>query len=315
MPDQRYIPMHANRRHFLHLSLLCGTSSLFGWKLLASSEENESWQAYELQKEWILPLFTKKKSPGPNDWLTSHPEKGQTFAEYRAINPNRPTAVRNKIYLQQIGDFSEAHAKLLKTLQQFMAIIFGLEVKFLPAKNLAIIPKEAQRTNPFIGQRQLLTTYILEQLLKPERPADAVAVLAITNVDLWPGKNWNFVFGQASLMERVGVWSTARMGDPVKDEQLFMRRVLQVAVHETGHIFGIKHCIAYECCMNGANHQEESDATPLVFCAECDAKLWWASRLDAAKRAKELAAFAKQYKLETDATQWQKIAKALEKKH
>ena len=51
MQDQRYVPMHANRRHFLHLSLLCGTSSLLGWKLIAADEENESWQAYESDKD------------------------------------------------------------------------------------------------------------------------------------------------------------------------------------------------------------------------------------------------------------------------
>ncbi len=306
--------MHNSRRHFVQLGLLCGASSLLGWKLLAANKDDESAQAYELQKEWILQLFTKKKAPKPNDWLASHPEKGQTFAQYRAVAPNRPTAERTKIYLQQIGDFTEQQAKVIKTLQQFMAIIFGLEVKFLPAVGLDKIPAAAQRTNPFLGQRQLLTTYILDQLLKPLRPAEAVAVLAITNVDLWPGKDWNFVFGQASLVERVGVWSTARMGDPIKEAQIFMRRVLQVAVHETGHIFGMKHCIAYECCMNGANHQEESDAAPLVFCAECDAKLWWACGLDAAKRAKELADFAQEHKLSPDTEQWEKIANALKKK-
>ena len=39
-------------------------------------------------------------------------------------------------------------------------------------------------------------------------------MLAITAFDLWPGPGWNFVFGQASLTERVGVWSMARNGDP-----------------------------------------------------------------------------------------------------
>jgi archaemetzincin len=138
-----------------------------------------------------------------------------------------------------------------------------------------------------------------------------VAVLAITNEDLWPGGNWNFVFGQASLVDRVGVWSTARMGDPVKESRMLLRRVLQVAVHETGHMFGIKHCTAYECCMNGSNHMAESDRAPLVFCPECDAKLWWACGLDAPKRAAALHEFAKEHRLEPDAAQWGRIANAL----
>lgn len=142
-------------------------------------------------------------------------------------------------------------------------------------------------------------------------PVDAVAVLAITQEDLWPGRGWNFVYGQVSLVDRVGVWSTARMGDPEKEAQMFLRRVLQVAVHETGHMFGIKHCTAYECCMNGSNHQAESDQAPLVFCVECDAKLWWACGLDVSRRAHSLYQFAREHGLKSDAAQWKRIANSL----
>jgi archaemetzincin len=60
----------------------------------------------------------------------------------------------------------------------------------------------------------VLSTYILREVLEPERPADALAYLALTASDLWPRKGWNFVFGQANLRKRVGVWSLYRNGDP-----------------------------------------------------------------------------------------------------
>jgi archaemetzincin len=298
-----------NRRHFLQLGLLCGGSTLLGWQLHAAQEGGEALESYRLQMKKIRPLFTKKGKPGPSDWLANHKEPGQTFEQYIKINPNRPTEQRTRIYLQAIGSFTKEQTEVVYEVQSFMQIIFGLEVKMLPVKGVDQIPASAQRESA--GQRQLLSTHILHQILKPNRPADAVAVLAITNEDLWPGEGWNFVFGQASLAERVGVWSTARMGDPKQAAKQFLRRVLQVAVHETGHMFGIKHCTAYECCMNGSNHQAESDQTPLVFCVECDAKLWWACRLNAPKRASALHAFAKKHGLEPDAAQWEKIAKAL----
>jgi archaemetzincin len=304
--------MNPDRRHLLHLGLLCGGSAFLGWKLHAANAEDDTVPDYRRMMEKIRPLFTKKKAPGPSDWLANHKEPGQTFDAYRAIDPNRRTPQRTKIYLQTIGRFSEEQTGVIATLRQFMHIVFGLEVKFLPELGLDKFPATAQRVNEHTKQRQLLSTYILYQLLKPNRPDDAVAVLAITNEDLWPGDGWNFVFGQASLGDRVGVWSTARMGDPIAEAELFLRRVLQVAVHETAHMFGIKHCIAYECCMNGANHQGESDQAPLVFCAECDAKLWWAGRLDAPQRALKLEAFAKEHQLGDDAEQWQRIARALE---
>jgi archaemetzincin len=53
----------------------------------------------------------------------------------------------------------------------------------------------------------LLTADILD-LLKDRLPADAFALLGITMVDFIP--QWNFVFGQASLRDRVGVYSFAR---------------------------------------------------------------------------------------------------------
>jgi len=298
-----------NRRNMIQLGVLCGGSALLGWRLHAAEEDGEALATYRAHMETIRPLFTKKGKPAPMDWLASHREAGQTFEQYRRSNPNRPTAQRTRIYLQAIGTFTKEQTEVIYEVQDFMRIIFGLEVNMLPVKGVDQIPASAQRQSA--GQRQLLSTHILHQILKPNRPADAVAVLAITNEDLWPGEGWNFVFGQASLAERVGVWSTARMGDPAKEAKLFLRRVLQVAVHETGHMFGIKHCTAYECCMNGSNHQAESDRTPLVFCAECDAKLWWACGLDALKRANALHAFAKKHGLEPDTAQWAKIAKAL----
>jgi archaemetzincin len=156
-----------------------------------------------------------------------------------------------------------------------------------------------------------LTTYVLD-LLKARRPRDAVAVLALTTSDLWPGEGWNFVFGQASLGQRVGVWSLYRMGDPVKEPIVCLRRTLGTATHETGHMFGIAHCIRYECGMNGSNHREESDRHPLAFCPECEMKVWWACRVDPAARYRRLAALAESHGLKVEARTWSESRAALE---
>ena len=130
------------------------------------------------------------------------------------------------------------------------------------------------------------------------RQAKDAAVLGITAADLWPGPGWNFVFGQASLKERVGVWSMARNGDP--DDRPAMRKIcamrtVMTATHETGHMFGIRHCIAYECGMNGSNHSDERDRQPLEFCPECQPKLWWTLELDPLERSRALEAVARRH--------------------
>jgi len=143
---------------------------------------------------------------------------------------------------------------------------------------LADIPGRARRTHPEWGDEQILATYLLHEVLEPDRPEDALAYLALTASDLWPGAGWNFVFGQANLRQRVGVWSLYRNGDPGEGDAAFalcLRRTLATATHETGHVLTMKHCIAFACLMNGSNHREESDSRPLHLCPVCLRKLLW----------------------------------------
>jgi len=303
--------METSRREFLRLGLLCGGCSLAGIGISNGADAAGDVAAYQKAAEKIRPLFSKKKPPGPFDWLASQSEAGQTFAQYLKTNPNRRTTERTKLYLQQIGNFTEEENSAVKTLSEFMGLYFGLEIEMPEKITMAKIPASAQRVFHGTKEKQFLTSHILDKILLPSRPKDAVAVLGITATDLWPGDGWNFVFGHASLENRVGVWSTRRFGDPVKEHAKHLRRVLQVAVHETGHMFGIEHCIAYECCMNGSNSLDESDRNSMVYCCECDPKLWWACKLEPAARAKALEEFSKKHSLEREAAEWGRIAKAL----
>lgn len=310
----RLIGMDPQRRKLLHLGALTGGCVVMGWKLHARAggvSDLPNPDVYRKKADRIRHLFAAKKPPEAGDWLAMHREPGQTFEEYTKCNPNRPKDGRRAIYLAELGDFDDVRKKVVALLREFMGLVFRLEVKTLAVIDPAVVPAAARRTNPHTRQMQFLSTHLLDHVLKPQRPADAVALLALTPVDLWPGEGWNFVFGQASLGERVGVWSTARFGDPVKDRQSFLRRVLQVAVHETGHMFGMRHCTAYQCGMNGSNSLAESDRTPLAFCPECDAKLWWACLQNPPKRALALADFAERHEFSDEAKLWRSAAKAL----
>ena len=46
--------------------------------------------------------------------------------------------------------------------------------------------------------------------------------------------------------------------------------------HEIGHLFGIYHCIHFECIMNGSNHLDEADGRPFHLCPICLHKLYFA---------------------------------------
>ncbi len=265
--------------------------------------------------EKIASLHQKKRPPEPDDWLASHPERGQTFEQYRRSNPNRPTKIRTTLYVQPIGEFTAAQNKLVEETAELLSRFYHVRTKVLGRIGLEVIPAEARRVSRGDGT-QILTTYVLEGLLKPRRPRDAVAVLGLTTADLWPGQGWNFVFGQASLSERVGVWSLARYGNldgTAEEVRQFRLRMFKVAVHETGHMFGIAHCTTYECGMNGSNHLGEMDSRPFSFCPECVQKVWWACHADPRKRYRLLADFAKRQGLEVEAAFWEKSAVRLGK--
>jgi archaemetzincin len=268
--------------------------------------------AIERDMERIRPLAARMRAPRPGDWLDRHEEAGQTFHEYLAANPSRVSDHFSTIYVQPIGTFSEGQTKIARQTIDMLELFYGMPVKMLEVVPLEEIPDSARR--PRDGFEQLLTTYLLHELLIPRRPDDAAAVLGLSATDLWPGEGWNYVFGQASLEARVGVWSIARFGDPDESKaayQLCLRRTVGVALHETGHMLGIQHCTMYACGMNGANHLEESDSHPLDFCPECTAKVWWACRGDARARYENLAERANVMGLAEDAREWKRRAEAV----
>src|SRR5690606_34426241 len=140
------------------------------------------------------------------------------------------------------------------------------------------------------------------------------AMIAFTASDLWPGEGWNYVFGQASLSDRVGVWSIHRHGDPDAGETEFrecLLRAMKVATHETGHMFSMQHCTKYECNMCGSNNRAESDRRPVEVCPECLAKLCWATDCDPAARFSKLAEFCKQQGLQAELKLYEQLHAAV----
>ena len=152
--------------------------------------------------------FQPVPQPEPDDWLANHPEPGQAFEQFVRSRPNQPDRHRSKLYLQPLGTFDESLAPSLDQLRRFTAAFFTMDVRVLPPLDLGRSHITSRR-NPWTGQVQLLTGDVLD-LLKTRLPEDAFALLGVTMMDLYPDPNWNFVFGQASLRDRVGVYSFTR---------------------------------------------------------------------------------------------------------
>ncbi|XP_033896154.2 archaemetzincin-2 [Acipenser ruthenus] len=273
----------------------------------------ESYQKYSpgerrLLEEGFHPdsvLFGPITLHSESDWIHSHPEPRQDFADFYR-NPYRSTPVkgRNTIYIQTIGSFgdSEESTQLyVEWLQEYCeAFYYGLAVRLLepvPVSDTAC----AFRVNTNSHNLQIHAGDLLHYL-KKRKPRDAFCIVGITMIDLYPKDSWNFVFGQASLTEGMGIFSFARYDDnfysrnykgrlqktkkltpgdyslfsgcytpPITSTLLY--RSCKTLTHEIGHIFGLKHCQWLRCVMQGSNHLEESDRRPLDLCPICVRKL------------------------------------------
>lgn len=262
----------------------------------------------------LEPLHKLPDKPGSNDWLASYEEDGQSFEKYLKSKPIRPTTKRNKLYVLPLGTFNKRASEIIADSATFMSLYFQVPVVLMKTESLQQVPGQAKRVHPNAGMEQLLSTWVLDEFLKPQLPDDALAMIAFTSIDLWPGEGWNFVFGQASLRGRVGVWSIARNGDPNTDEKsyvLCLTRTLKTATHETGHMLSIAHCTAWNCNMAGSNSLEESDRHPLYLCPECVAKVCWATRSDLGKRYAELLSFAQKHELSESADFYKRAINSL----
>jgi archaemetzincin len=247
--------------------------------------------------------FRPLPTPQPGDWLYEHPDErqGQTFDQYVASEPNFPLPWRNKIYIQPIGEGTWQPS--LAELEDYTERYFGnMDVVVLPP-----ISAEATGATTRVhgGHTQLLAPDV-SNYLKAELPGNAYCLIGLTALDLYPKDDWNFVFGQASLSERVGVFSFARyddafFGEPPSPPQVVRRRALQVLTHEVGHMFGLDHCVHYSCNMNGSNSMEEGDTQPSYLCPVCLRKLQHTIGFDPAAYYEGLADFYERVGMTEDA--------------
>ena len=249
--------------------------------------------------------------PGRYDWLWDNKEGGQTFDEYIAGDPTLPTEERKVLYIQPIGMFTAQQSQVIKTTGDYLEAFFGLPVKTLSPKPA---PKKLtepdQRMIDYPQHRQIRSGYFLEVILPAALPKDAAALIAFTDEDLYPDPTMNYVFGQASLEKRVGVWSLFRLDDQANYDT-FLRRTMKIAAHETGHMFSFRHCTKYECVMSGSNHLAETDRWPIDACPECMAKIAWMNKERPLDRYERLAAFAKKYRMADELADFEKKQNAV----
>jgi len=221
-------------------------------------------------------LFQPLPEPSCEDWLGGPGMKdrpGQTLMEWRRhaekikCLPGR----KRTIYMLPLGDFP-CDVDIGVLVRCVQAFYYGMKVVCLDVVPTGALRKSVKQRESRGYGIQLLTKD-LYTLIERRRAqfSDAFVVMGFTMYDLYPHEDWNFVFGQAAPGKGTGVFSFARHREC--EPQRFLRRCMMVLCHEIGHLFGLQHCVWWRCCMNGSNHDEESDQRPFAICPHDLAKL------------------------------------------
>lgn len=238
----------------------------------------------------------------PGDWRYSQDEKLQTFEDFKKLNKIKPEPGRNTIYLQPVGNFSKLQEKEIELTREYLSRYFQLSTKVLPALSNDIFPKTARRIFKD-GQEQILSGYVLDSILIRQKPKDAVVFMGITEKDLFPRPEWNYVFGQASYADGVGVTSMYRFSNGQLSESNFnesLGRLIKISSHEIGHMFGLSHCLNANCVMNGTNSLTETDFHFARACSLCQQKLNLSLQYNHQKRLLDLNQFFKKQYLNSE---------------
>lgn len=245
-------------------------------------------------------FFIPMGKPQPFDWLYQFPEPGQSYDQYMQSGFKHPDKKRNVFYIIPVFLGNPKEIPFLKNIEEYSRLFFGLQTKVLPPK---IIHNGVSFRKRDSGN-QFDAIQILDQI-KRDIPPDGFCLMGVTVEDIFPQDNFNFVFGLASPDDKTGIYSLARL-NPVfyklsQDESLYLVRSLKLISHEAGHIFGLYHCIYFNCLMNGCNNLPESDRSTLHLCPVCLRKLQTSNSFDNLKRYADLELFYYRHGLASDA--------------
>ena len=237
-------------------------------------------------------------SPKPGSLRYNH------YEHFQKLKKIKPEPGKNTIYLQPIGTFDELQKREIALTKEYLKIYFQLEIKILPVLPNTIFPEKVKRISKE-GHEQVLAGYVLDSILIKRKPKDAVVLMGITEKDLFPKPEWNYVFGLASYEEGVGVNSMYRFANGHLTDSNFNEtflRLIKISSHEIGHMFGISHCLNANCVMNGTNSLTETDYHLARACSLCQRKLNSSIHYDNKKRLLELKNFFEKQHLNIELT-------------
>lgn len=248
-------------------------------------------------------VFSLKSIDNLHERLTLK-EYDKTLSEYINSNPNKIDSTRNVVYLLPFGNMKPEVEKIIQSEVEYLKAFLQLEVKVLDRIPYDSIKKMSSIQTRMVPdsdfdyyskmkggtptlREQIQATSFINAIMKQNKPKDAVAVLGITEHDIYNPK-YNYLFGTSELKDGVGLVSTFRLIDYGQETKYNIRKVVSKQII---NMFSIPNVKDFKCVMNFHNNIEELYKGKFYLSPIALEKLKYAIGFDYSKRFDDLAKF------------------------
>jgi len=241
-------------------------------------------------------------------------------------NPNKVDSTKRVVYLLPFGNMKPEVEKLIQEEVEYLKVFFQLEVKVLDRITYDSIKKTTSIQTRMVPSsdfdyyskmkggtptltEQIQATSFINGVMKQNKPKDAVAVLGITEHDIYNPK-YNYLFGISELKDGVGLVSTFRLIDYGQETKYNLRKVVSKQIV---NMFSIPNVKEFKCVMNfhnniGELYQGKFDLSPRAL-----EKLKYAIGFDYSKRFDDLAKFWTKEKNTEEANYYEECSRRTKK--
>lgn len=227
-----------------------------------------------------------------------------TLEEYINSEPNKVDSIRKVIYLLPFGNMKPEVEEIIQSEIEYLEAFFQLEVKILEKISFDSIKKLESIKTRMVSEsdfdyyskmkggaanltEQIQASSFMDVVMKENKPNDAIAVLGITEHDIY-NPEYNFLYGISELKDGVGLVSTFRLIDYGAQTKYNIRKVVSKQI---ANMFSIPNVKEFNCLLNFHSNIEELyygkfDISPRVL-----EKLKYAIGFDYIKRFEDLLKF------------------------
>lgn len=253
-------------------------------------------------------------------------EYDKSFIDFINSNPNKIDSVRKVVYLLPFGNMKPEVEEIIQAEVEYLKAFLQLEVKVLdrvPYDSIKKLTSIQTRMVPYSdfdyysemkGEISTLTEQIqassfMNVVMKNNKPENAIAVLGITEHDIYNPK-YNFLFGISELKDGVGLVSTFRLIDYSENTKYNIRKVVSKQIV---NMFSIPNVRDFKCVLNYHNSLEELSQGVFDLSPRALEKLKYVIGFDYSKRFNDLAEFWKKENNENEVKYYEECLRRTKK--